>query len=99
MKHRRKMLERMTAASLSAMLMIAQVPSSVYALEIQGGVNLLTEDTQVSQTQFTYPQDRSFEEINQYFEEHPYDTSLPDKYDIEPDIANKELNDSIGDSV
>lgn len=51
---------------------------------------------QVSSFQWKYPKNPSFEEINQYAAEHPFDVDLPDSYDIIPDIANEEINTRIG---
>ena len=42
-----------------------------------------------------YPDERTFEQINEYFATHPFDTNMKDEYDIEPDIANKAINDQI----
>ena len=42
-----------------------------------------------------YPDERTFEQINEYFATHPFDTNMQDEYDIEPDIANKDINDQI----
>lgn len=52
--------------------------------------------TQVSSFQWKYPKNPSFEEINQYAADHPFDVDLPDSYDIKPDIANEEINTRIG---
>lgn len=42
-----------------------------------------------------YPDERTFEQINEYFATHPFDTNMKDEYDIEPDIGNKAINDQI----
>ncbi len=42
-----------------------------------------------------YPDERTFEQINEYFATHPFDTNMQDEYEIEPDIANKAINDQI----
>ena len=47
---------------------------------------------QISSFQFKYPTQHTFAEINKYYAEHPFDTSLPDEYDVIPDIANEEIN-------
>lgn len=52
-----------------------------------------------SDIELKIPQSPSFTEINQYLLDHPYDLSLPDEYEIIPDIANEELNERIGDNV
>ena len=42
-----------------------------------------------------YPDERTFEQINEYFATHPFDTNMKDEYDIVPDIGNKAINDQI----
>ena len=76
------------AASIAAPMLIGNM--TAYAVN--------TDDTpaQVSSFQWKYPENPSFEEINQYAADHPFDVALPDSYDIIPDIANKEINTRIG---
>lgn len=76
------------AASIAAPMLIGNM--TAYAVN--------TDDTpaQVSSFQWKYPKNPSFEEINQYAAEHPFDVDLPDSYDIKPDIANEEINTRIG---
>lgn len=76
------------AASIAAPMLIGNM--TAYAVN--------TDDTpaQVSSFQWKYPKNPSFEEINQYAADHPFDVDLPDSYDIIPDIANKEINTRIG---
>lgn len=56
-------------------------------------------EAQVSSFQFRYPNSVTFEEINQQFADYPYDTSLPDVYDAQPDIANEDINYRIGEDT
>lgn len=79
---------------LAASLVVPTVigPTHAYAAE-----NAPAE--QVSAIQLKYPKVPSFEEINQYVVAHPYDTSLPDQYEIQPDIANAEINSRIGNDT
>lgn len=79
---------KLVAALLAALLAVVPMQIIAYAADAE-------QEEPTSAFQFTYPLEHSFEEINQYFAEHPYDTSLPDKYDILPDIANEELNAKI----
>ena len=58
-------------------------------------MNTVTQEQQISAFQYTYSQQHSFAEINQYYTENPYDTEMPDKYDVIPDIANEEMNAKI----
>lgn len=90
-----KRLTRLTATVIAAALALplALTPAQAYSADAE---DIATYEQQISDFKYTYPQDRSFEAINQYFVDHPYDTSLPDKYDIEPDIANDELNALVG---
>ena len=76
------------AASIAAPMLIGNM--TAYAVN--------TDDTpaQVSSFQWKYPKNPSFEEINQYAADHPFDVALPDSYDIIPDIANEEINTRIG---
>ena len=76
------------AASIAAPMLIGNM--TAYAVN--------TDDTpaQVSSFQWKYPKNPSFEEINQYAVDHPFDVALPDSYDIIPDIANEEINTRIG---
>lgn len=80
-----KIGKRLTAAVLSAVLLSGVAMPRVLAAD---------ESTQaeISTTTFTYPLEHTFAEINQYFVDHPYDTSLPDEYDIQPDMTNAEIN-------
>ena len=76
------------AASIAAPMLIGNM--TAYAADADD------TPTQVSSFQWKYPKNPSFEEINQYAAEHPFDVDLPDSYDIIPDIANKEINTRIG---
>lgn len=85
-----KICARAVSLALAAALMLPTALST----------NVRAADTEtvqeISSYQYTYPHQRSFEEINQYFVDHPYDVNLEDKYDIQPDIANEEINNRIG---
>lgn len=90
--HRPKLAKRVTTMLLAASLTVGMLqPISAFAAD-DGGAT--TE--QISTTQFNYPQERTFEQINQYYAAHPYSTSMADEYEIRPDIANPELNAEIG---
>lgn len=79
--------------ALVAVLLLAPVQSIAYAADAG---STQPQKQQVSAFQFKYPAEHTFTEINQFYAEHPYDTSLPDKYDIQPDISNEEINTRIG---
>ena len=81
------------SAALTASLLLAPAQSIAYAADAG---STQPQEQQVSAFQFKYPTDHTFAEINQFYAEHPYDTSLPDKYDIQPDISNEEINTRIG---
>ena len=79
--------------ALVAVLLLAPVQSIAYAADAG---STQPQEQQISAFQFKYPAEHPFAEINQFYAEHPYDTSLPDKYDILPDISNQEINTRIG---
>lgn len=81
------------SAALTAALLLAPAQSIAYAADAG---NTRPQEQQISAFQFKYPTEHTFAEINQFYAEHPYDTSLPDKYDIQPDISNEEINTRIG---
>ena len=81
------------SAALTVALLLAPAQSIAYAAEAG---NTQPQEQQISTFQFKYPAEHTFSEINQFYAEHPYDTSLPDKYDIRPDISNEEINNRIG---
>ena len=81
------------SAALTAALLLAPAQSIAYAAEAG---STQPQEQQISAFQFKYPAEHTFAEINQFYAEHPYDTSLPDKYDIQPDISNEEINTRIG---
>ncbi len=78
------------AVILAAAMIAAPVHTVTYATDTSPA------EQEISDLQFTYPQQHSFAEINQYVADHPYDVDLEDKYDIQPDIANEEINARIG---
>ena len=84
------------SAALTVALLLAPAQSIAYAAEAG---NTQPQEQQISTFQFKYPAEHTFSEINQFYAEHPYDTSLPDKYDIRPDISNEEINTRIGTDV
>ena len=81
------------SAALTAALLLAPAQSIAYAADAG---STQPQEQQISAFQFKYPTEHTFVEINQFYAEHPYDTSLPDKYDIQPDISNEEINTRIG---
>ena len=81
------------SAALTAALLLAPAQSIAYAADTG---STQPQEQQISAFQFKYPTEHTFAEINQFYAEHPYDTSLPDKYDIQPDISNEEINTRIG---
>ena len=81
------------SAALTAALLLAPAQSIAYAADAG---STQPQEQQISAFQFKYPAEHTFAEINQFYAEHPYDTSLPDKYDIQPDISNEEINTRIG---
>ena len=81
------------STALTAALLLAPAQSIAYAADAG---NTQPQEQQISAFQFKYPTEHTFAEINQFYAEHPYDTSLPDKYDIQPDISNEEINTRIG---
>ena len=81
------------SAVLTAALLLAPAQSIAYAADTG---STQPQEQQISAFQFKYPTEHTFAEINQFYAEHPYDTSLPDKYDIQPDISNEEINTRIG---
>ena len=81
------------SAALTAALLLAPAQSIAYAADAG---STQPQEQQISTFQFKYPAEHTFAEINQFYAEHPYDTSLPDKYDIQPDISNEEINTRIG---
>ena len=84
------------SAALTAALLLAPAQSIAYAADAG---STQPQKQQISAFQFKYPTEHTFAEINQFYAEHPYDTSLPDKYDIQPDISNEEINTRIGTNV
>ena len=66
---------------------------------VQAGASGYAAEEQVSSFRFKFPREASFEEINQQFADYPYDTSLPDVYDAQPDIANEDINYRIGEDT
>ena len=84
------------SAALTAALLLAPAQSIAYAADAG---STQPQEQQISAFQFKYPAEHTFAEINQFYAEHPYDTSLPDKYDIQPDISNEEINTRIGTNV
>lgn len=81
------------SAVLTAALLLAPAQSIAYAADAG---STQPQEQQISAFQFKYPAEHTFAEINQFYAEHPYDTSLPDKYDIQPDISNEKINTRIG---
>lgn len=81
------------SAALTAALLLAPAQSIAYAADAG---STQPQEQQISAFQFKYPTEHTFAEINQFYAEHPYDTSLPDKYDIQPDISNEKINTRIG---
>lgn len=81
------------SAALTAALLLAPAQSIAYAADAG---STQPQEQQISAFQFKYPAEHTFAEINQFYAEHPYDISLPDKYDIRPDISNEEINTRIG---
>lgn len=81
------------SAALTAALLLAPAQSIAYATDAG---STQPQEQQISAFQFKYPAEHTFVEINQFYAEHPYDISLPDKYDILPDISNQEINTRIG---
>lgn len=84
------------SAALTAALLLAPAQSIAYAADAG---STQPQEQQISAFQFKYPAEHTFAEINRFYAEHPYDTSLPDKYDIRPDISNEEINTRIGTNV
>ena len=84
------------STALTAALLLAPAQSIAYAADAG---STQPQEQQISAFQFKYPAEHTFAEINQFYAEHPYDTSLPDKYDIRPDISNEEINTRIGTNV
>ena len=84
---------KVVSAALTAALLLAPAQSIAYAADAG---STQPQEQQISAFQFKYPAEHTFAEINQFYAEHPYDTSLPDKYDIRPDISNEEINTRIG---
>ena len=82
--------------AMTAALMIAPTQTVVTADNANGSQ---TQDASVSEFKFKYPKEHSFAEINQFYTEHQYDLSLPDKYDVQPDISNEEINNRVGTDV
>ena len=90
---KKQILSRAIATALASVLLVAPMQSIVFASDADDASQ---QDTRISEFRFKYPAEHSFEEMNRFAEEHPYDISLPDKYDIQPDIANEEINTRIG---
>ena len=88
-----KACARAVSLALVAALLLAPAQSIAYAADAG---STQPQEQQISAFQFKYPAEHTFAEINQFYAEHPYDTSLPDKYDIQPDISNEEINTRIG---
>lgn len=84
---------KVVSAALTAALLLAPAQSIAYAADAG---STQPQEQQISAFQFKYPTEHTFAEINQFYAEHPYDTSLPDKYDIQPDISNEKINTRIG---
>lgn len=93
MKHPKKAPARILAAALAAVMITSSVQIVTHAADETGTTG---QEQQISSFQYTYPKEHTFEEINQYFVDHPYDVTLEDKYDVQPDIANEEINTRIG---
>ena len=89
----RKACAKAVSLALVAVLLLAPVQSIAYAADAG---STQPQEQQISAFQFKYPAEHTFAEINQFYAEHPYDTSLPDQYDIRPDISNEEINTRIG---
>lgn len=95
-KHPKKAPARILAAALAAVMITSSVQIVTHAADAG---STQTQEQEVSAFRFKYPAEHSFAEINQFYAEHPYDTSLPDVYDAIPDIANEEINNRIGDDT
>ena len=93
-KHPKIAPKRILATVLAAVL----ITSSAQIVTHAAGAGS-TQEQEISAFRFKYPAEHSFAEINQFYAEHPYDTSLPDVYDAIPDIANEEINNRIGDDT
>ena len=93
-KHPKIAPKRILATVLTAVL----ITSSAQIVTHAAGAGS-TQEQEISAFRFKYPAEHSFAEINQFYAEHPYDTSLPDVYDAIPDIANEEINNRIGDDT
>lgn len=89
----RKACAKAVSLALVAVLLLAPAQSIAYAADAG---STQPQEQQISAFQFKYPAEHTFAEINQFYAEHPYDISLPDKYDIQPDISNEEINARIG---
>lgn len=88
----RKRFTRIASLLLTASLVVPMLLGSMTAYAADAN----DAPEQVSSFQWKYPKNPSFEEINQYAAEHPFDVDLPDSYDIIPNIANEEINTRIG---
>ena len=64
------------SAALTAALLLAPAQSIAYAQMQQ---HTAAGTSQISAFQFKYPAKHTFAEINQFYAEHPYDTSLPEQ--------------------
>lgn len=94
MMKRQKQNKKVRGLLAAALLVVALVLPIV-----QAGASGYGAEEQISAFQFKFPREASFEEINQQFADYPYDTSLPDTYDAQPDIANEDINYIIGEDA
>lgn len=99
MVHQRstKMLSVLLAAAVITPPAVETVKA--YAMDLAGETMTAAQEQQISEVEIKYPKVPSFAELNQFVVDNPYDTSFPDKYDIIPDIANKEINNRIGNDT
>lgn len=93
-KHPKIAPKRILATVLTAVLITSSAQIVTHAADAGS-----TQEQEISAFRFKYPAEHSFAEINQFYAEHPYDTSLPDVYDAIPDIANEEINKRIGNDT
>lgn len=94
MMKKQKQNKKVRGLLAAALLVVALVLPIV-----QAGASGYDTEEQISAFQFRYPNNVTFEEINQQFADYPYDTSLPDVYDAQPDIANEDINYRIGEDT
>lgn len=91
MKKQNKKVRGLLAAALLVVTLVLPI--------VQAGASGYDTEEQISSFRFKFPREASFEEINQQFADYPYDTSLPDTYDAQPDIANEDINYIIGEDA